>query len=129
VFGTGFSLLKEAVKFQALKRVVYQVSDLEAAKVWYARLLNVPPRFDTPFVVIFQVNDCSLSLQTSGAPPAEQGDRLAVNWEVITCSYPLFLFARYCAHGGLPAFFIIRKFAEYPAGIGCYILLQSDVII
>ncbi len=68
--------------FQALKRVVYQVSDLEAAKAWYARLLNLAPQFDTPFVVIFQINDCSLSLLKSGAPPAEHSDRLAVYWEV-----------------------------------------------
>ena len=34
-----------------LRSQIYQVSDLEAAKDWYAQLLGKPPYFDEPFYV------------------------------------------------------------------------------
>ncbi len=66
----------------SLKRVVYQVPDLEVAKRWYANFLKLDPLFDSPLVAIFQINDCSLSLQKSSEPQDGHSDRLAAYWEV-----------------------------------------------
>jgi methyltransferase (TIGR00027 family) len=66
----------------SLKRVVYQVPDLEAAKQWYSSFLNLAPLFDSPFVVIYQINNCSLSLQKGREPLPENSERLTVFWEV-----------------------------------------------
>jgi len=68
--------------FKELKRMVYTVTDLAAAKAWYADLLGSPPLFDAPFAAIFAVGDGSLTL-TGGVPadPAATGGPVAY-WEV-----------------------------------------------
>lgn len=50
------------IVFKTLRRVVYQVDDLEPARDWYAKILGSQPLFDSPVAVIFQVGDCTLSL-------------------------------------------------------------------
>jgi methyltransferase (TIGR00027 family) len=68
--------------FQNLKRVVYQVPDLEEAKDWYMKFLNQEPVFDSPLGAIFRIGDCTMSLTKAPAIPAEDVGRPAVYWEV-----------------------------------------------
>jgi methyltransferase (TIGR00027 family) len=64
-----------------LKRVVYQVEDVDAAKEWYGRMLGSEPAFDSPVAAIFRVSQNSLSLAKAGG--ASRGeDRVTVYWEV-----------------------------------------------
>ncbi len=48
--------------FKSLKRVTYYVDDLSKAKEWYCGVLQREPLFDSPFNVLFNVGDTSLSL-------------------------------------------------------------------
>ena len=68
--------------FKSIKRVTYQVDDLEKAKQWYSGILGTNPVFDTPFAVIFKVGDCSLSLSKAAKPWSEASSRMDVFWEV-----------------------------------------------
>jgi predicted enzyme related to lactoylglutathione lyase len=47
---------------QGLRTVIYQVSDIEKAKDWYARALGFAPYFDEPFYVGFNVGGYELGL-------------------------------------------------------------------
>jgi methyltransferase (TIGR00027 family) len=65
-----------------LKRIVYPVADLAAAKAWYSEVLGTTPLLDVPFAAIFPVGHCSLSLRpvATADPAPETG--LEVYWEV-----------------------------------------------
>lgn len=64
-----------------LKRVVYQVEDVAAAREWYVRMLGSEPVFDSPAASVFQVSQNSLSLARAEGV-RNGGDRLTVYWEV-----------------------------------------------
>lgn len=49
-----------------LRTVVYQVSDLTAAKEWYAAVFQRRPYFDQPFYVGFSVGGYELGLHPAG---------------------------------------------------------------
>jgi methyltransferase (TIGR00027 family) len=68
--------------FKSLKRITYQVEDLEKAKLWYNAVLDAYPAYETPFVAIYKVGDCSLSLSKSKGPLPESSERMEVYWEV-----------------------------------------------
>lgn len=51
-----------------LRTVVYYVSDLAAARDWYAAVLGQKPYYDTPYYVGFEVGGYELGLH-----PAEHG--------------------------------------------------------
>lgn len=53
---------------QGLRSAIYPVSDLNAAKQWYATLLEVAPYFDEPFYVGFSVGGFELGLIGDGTP-------------------------------------------------------------
>ncbi len=65
-----------------LKRIVYQVPDLTAAKNWYATFLGLEPVFDTPLGVIFLVGDNTLSLVPSASSLPVDNGRIMTYWEV-----------------------------------------------
>lgn len=65
-----------------LKRIVYPVPDLAAARAWYSGVLGTPPLFDAPFAAIFPVGHCSLSLRPAAAADPPPGTGLEVYWEV-----------------------------------------------
>ncbi len=67
---------------QGLRSQIYQVSDLEAAKAWYTRLLGKPPYFDEPFYVGFEVSGYELGLQPSDNPDAGQAREAVTYWGV-----------------------------------------------
>ena len=68
--------------FKSLKRITYQVLELEKAKEWYINILNTQPVLDTPVAAIFIVGDCSLSLAQGKNPLPENSERMEVYWEV-----------------------------------------------
>lgn len=50
-----------------LRTAIYQVGDLDAAKRWYADVLEIEPYFDEPFYVGFDVGGFELGLQPDGS--------------------------------------------------------------
>jgi predicted enzyme related to lactoylglutathione lyase len=53
-----------------LGTAIYPVSDLAAAKAWYAKALDREPYFDQPFYVGFNVGGFELGLIPDGQPGA-----------------------------------------------------------
>lgn len=68
--------------FKGLKRIVYQVADIDQARQWYSKILEMQPVFDTPFAVIFSVGNSSLSLVKGQLPLPEDNERVETYWEV-----------------------------------------------
>jgi len=67
--------------FLGLRTAIYTVSDLDAAKAWYAGVLGFGPYFDEPFYVGFEVGGYELGLlPAEGDAPGAGG--LAVYWGV-----------------------------------------------
>jgi len=67
---------------KSLKRAVYTVKDLEAAKNWYSSVLDKKPLFDSPFTVIFQIGECSLSLRKDEKSVPGNQAGVDIYWEV-----------------------------------------------
>lgn len=67
---------------QGLRTLVYQVADLDAAKGWYAELLGIPPYFDEPFYVGFNVGGYELGLQPRNAADTSQARDSVTYWGV-----------------------------------------------
>jgi predicted enzyme related to lactoylglutathione lyase len=59
--------------FLGLRTVAYRVDDLEAAKIWYAKVLGIEPYFDEPFYVGFNVGGFELGLH-----PIEEDEQLGI---------------------------------------------------
>ena len=59
--------------FLGLRTAAYQVRNLEEAKDWYSRVLDLHPYFDQPFYVGFNVGGYELGL----VPEADAGPRRA----------------------------------------------------
>lgn len=53
---------------RGLRTVIYHVTDLAAAKAWYADVLDREPYFDQPFYVGFNVGGFELGLVPGGTP-------------------------------------------------------------
>lgn len=68
--------------FKSLKRITYHVPDLVEAKKWYTGILNMQPILDTPFVIIFKVGDCTLSLSKANNPISPASEQIETYWEV-----------------------------------------------
>lgn len=54
-----------ALDLKGLRTVVYFVTDLESAKVWYSNVLGIEPYFDEPFYVGFNIGGYELGLHPS----------------------------------------------------------------
>ena len=61
--------------FLGLRTAVYPVTDLTAARDWYAGILGIQPYFDEPFYVGFNVGGYELGLDpdASAAKPGADG--------------------------------------------------------
>jgi methyltransferase (TIGR00027 family) len=68
--------------FTSLKRITYQVSNIEKAKQWYNEFLNKQPVFSAPFAAIYKIGDCSLSLSLGQSTLSESNERTETYWEV-----------------------------------------------
>ncbi len=72
--------------FKSIKSVTYNVEDVQKAKMWYHSILKSEPLFETPFVVIFQIGSCSLSLlqqeKQQKKSPHQTASKTTLFWEV-----------------------------------------------
>ena len=68
--------------FTSLKRVTYQVTDVNQAKQWYCAVLEKEPALDSPFYVMFVIGDATLTLVPAGngSPPGDE--RVVAYWGV-----------------------------------------------
>lgn len=67
--------------FKGLRTVIYQVGDLDAAKIWYAKALDTQPTFDESFYVGFNVGGYELGLQPD-QPIAVAVENVVAYWAV-----------------------------------------------
>lgn len=49
---------------QRLRTCIYLGSDIQAAKIWYAKAFQTEAYFDEPYYVGFDIGDYELGLQT-----------------------------------------------------------------
>src|ERR1035437_6751210 len=68
--------------FLGLRTVVYQVSDINVAKEWYSKVLNIQPYFDEPFYVGFNVAGYELALQPGKNSNAQNSGGAVSYWGV-----------------------------------------------
>lgn len=68
--------------FKSLKRLVYQVPNLNQARQWYNAVLDTEPIYDSPFGAIYKIGDCSLSLVPTEQPLSPDTGRISAFWEV-----------------------------------------------
>ena len=66
-----------------LRTVIYKVTDIDAAKAWYAKAFNTKPYFDEPFYVGFNIAGYELGLQPDDTLPVAKGESVATYWGVI----------------------------------------------
>lgn len=60
---------------KALMTAIYPVTDINAAKSWYAEMFGVEPYFDEPFYVGFNIAGYELGLVPAEPPVHEPGNR------------------------------------------------------
>ncbi|HEX3601833.1 MAG TPA: VOC family protein [Lacipirellulaceae bacterium] len=62
--------------FLGLRTILYSAPDLDKAKQWYSQVLGIPPYFDQPFYVGFNVGGYELGLDPH-APAVGPGGTVA----------------------------------------------------
>lgn len=62
-----------------LRTTIYKVTDITAAKEWYAKAFKTEPYFDEPFYVGFNIGGYELGLQPD---EATLGDNVVCYWGV-----------------------------------------------
>ena len=67
--------------FLGLRTVVYKVANLQKAKEWYSRVLNITPYFDEPFYVGYNVGGYELGLDPDMAD-VQTGNNSIAYWGV-----------------------------------------------
>lgn len=75
----GFSAGKG---YQGLKSVTYRVPDIEKAKNWYAKVFNLSPIYDSPFLVVFLIGDSTFALSLAANTTLNSADSIVVYWGV-----------------------------------------------
>ncbi len=65
-----------------LRTTVYKVSDINEAKLWYAKAFQVEPYFDEPFYVGFKVAGYELGLVEDDVPAADKTANVIAYWGV-----------------------------------------------
>lgn len=68
--------------FLGLRTVIYQVSDLEQAKVWFSKALGINPYFDEPFYVGFNVGGYELGLDPDSSNATAGSSGVVAYWGV-----------------------------------------------
>jgi methyltransferase (TIGR00027 family) len=68
--------------FESLKRIVYQVSDIEKARDWYKLVLNQEPTFDSMVTVIFLIGNVSLLLVPCNDTFSNNNEKNIAFWNV-----------------------------------------------
>ena len=65
-----------------LRTVIYKVSDLTAAKAWYAQAFETQPYFDEVFYVGFNIGGYELGLQPENASSTTKTANVLAYWGV-----------------------------------------------
>jgi predicted enzyme related to lactoylglutathione lyase len=69
--------------FLGLRTAIYHVSNIELAKQWYTKVLEVAPYFDQPFYVGYNVGGYELGLQPDEGTSVEaRADGTVAYWGV-----------------------------------------------
>ena len=66
---------------KGIKTIVYHVSDLEEAKLWYSEMFGIRPYFDESFYVGFNIGGCELGLDPSSSEYSN-GNNSITYWNV-----------------------------------------------
>jgi predicted enzyme related to lactoylglutathione lyase len=74
--------------FKGLRTAIYQVADINAAKLWYTKALGTPPYFDQPFYVGFNIGGYELGLQPD-TPATVPVENVVAYWGVDDCQVAL----------------------------------------
>jgi lactoylglutathione lyase len=79
--------------FLGLRTTIYKVSDITAAKKWYAKIFGVDPYFDEPFYVGFNIAGYELGLQPEENPSRAKEGGVVSYWGVedVDAVFKLFL--------------------------------------
>ena len=80
-----------------LRTAIYKVSDLAAAKDWYAEAFGVAPYFDEAFYVGFNIAGYELGLMPDPMPAGGKADNVLTYWGVEDIDGEV---ARLCGLGG-----------------------------
>ncbi len=67
---------------KSVKRVTYQVPNLEKAREWYRNILGQEPALDSPFFVTFLVSEAALTLMPATQTSPQNDERVVAYWEV-----------------------------------------------
>lgn len=65
-----------------LRTTIYKVDDLRQAKEWYSKVFQVPPYFDEPFYVGFNVAGYELGLLEEQMPATSKSANVLSYWGV-----------------------------------------------
>ena len=68
--------------FLGLRTATYDVADLQRAKAWYSEVLGMPPCFDEPFYVGFEVGGFELGLLPSEGAASDRAPAGVPYWGV-----------------------------------------------
>lgn len=69
-------------KILGLRTTIYSVSDIEAAKKWYAKVFEIAPYFDQPFYVGFNIGGYELGLHPEEGPVSGKKESVVAYWGV-----------------------------------------------
>ena len=69
-------------KILGLRTAIYKVSDIDAAKEWYAKAFETLPYFDQPFYVGFNIGGFELGLQPEDEPVTDNKETVVAYWGV-----------------------------------------------
>ena len=69
-------------KILGLRTAIYRVSDINAAKEWYAKVFETQPYFDQPFYVGFNIGGFELGLQPEETPVTDKKESVVAYWGV-----------------------------------------------
>lgn len=72
--------------FLGLRTAIYHVDDIEKGKAWYSEVLGVPPYFDQPFYVGFNVAGYELGLHPGASSGEGKADAAVTYWGVDDCA-------------------------------------------
>lgn len=75
---THFNVM--ATQYHGLRTVGYHVTDINAAKEWYAKILGIEPYFDQPFYVGFNVAGYELGLQPRDTATVSKTINVVAYW-------------------------------------------------
>ena len=68
--------------FLGLRTAIYAVDDVASAKEWYTKILGVPPYFDEPFYVGFNIGGYELGLHPGAGGTAAKTESVVAYWGV-----------------------------------------------